>query len=83
MHKFPNLEVTLVEPERIVPKLCVEKYNAIGLPITCEGLTSPAGVATITTSQDYESSREILITVRGKFRERSTIGQGSYRIRLV
>ena len=26
----------VVERERIVPKLCVEKYNAVGLPVTCE-----------------------------------------------
>ena len=24
----------VVERERIVPKLCVEKYNAVGLPVT-------------------------------------------------
>ncbi len=41
----------------------------------CEGRTNPAGEATITTDQDYPSSREILISVRSKFRERSTIGK--------
>ena len=48
----------------------------------CEGLTNPAGEATITTNGDFESSREILISVRGKFRERSTIGKGTYRVTL-
>ena len=48
----------------------------------CEGRTNPAGEATITTDQDYPSSREILISVRGKFRERSTIGKGIHWLTL-
>lgn len=48
----------------------------------CEGLTNPAGEATITTNGDFESSREILISVRGKFRERSTIGKSVHWLTL-
>ena len=48
----------------------------------CEGLTNPAGEATITTSGNFESSREVLISVRGKFRERSTIGKGIHWLTL-
>jgi hypothetical protein len=56
------------------------KITITGFGGKCEGLTNAAGEATIATDGDYPSHQGILISVRGKFRERSNIGLGVYRL---